>query len=273
MRKETDKLRSQKKSIGFVPTMGCLHEGHFSLVRRSKQENDVTVLSIFVNPTQFGLGEDFAKYPRDKKNDVLLAIKNGVDIIFYPSVKKMYPERYLTYITVEKLSDGLCGARRPTHFRGVTTIVGKLLNIISPQRMYLGQKDAQQVAILKQMIYDLHIPVKVLVGATIRETDGLALSSRNKYLSPQERVDSPLVFQALCMAKEAIRRGQRKPTVIQEIIKTHIKKSKLARIDYVECVDATTLLPVKHIHQTVLIAVAVFFGKARLIDNIVIDAK
>ncbi|HQP12075.1 MAG TPA: pantoate--beta-alanine ligase, partial [Candidatus Omnitrophota bacterium] len=204
----SQKFRREGKTIGFVPTMGYLHDGHRSLLKACRRHNDISILSIFVNPTQFGPQEDFQSYPRDKKKDVLLAKKENVDIIFYPSEKMMYPGRYLTYIHVEKITATLCGASRPGHFRGVATVVGKLLNIVQPHRIYLGQKDAQQCVVIRQMVKDLNFPVQVRVLPTFREKDGLALSSRNAYLTAEERQEAPALYQALKMAREEIRRGE-----------------------------------------------------------------
>ena len=190
-------LKRSGRSIGFVPTMGALHEGHLSIMRRARRQNDIVVVSVFVNPKQFGLNEDFARYPRQEKKDHLLAKKEKVDIIFYPSIEEIYPTRYLTYINVEGISRILCGHDRPVHFKGVTTIVGKLLNLVRPDNLYLGQKDAQQVIVLRKMIVDLNFPVKVRVCPIVREPDGLALSSRNKYLTNQQRLESPGLIQAL----------------------------------------------------------------------------
>jgi pantoate--beta-alanine ligase len=265
------KARRQGKQIGFVPTMGYLHLGHASLLKKCKKENPICVLSIFVNPTQFGPNEDYRRYPRNKKHDEMLAKKEKVDIIFYPSVKEMYPSGYLTYVSVEKITNVLCGHSRPGHFRGVVTIVAKLMNAISPDILYLGQKDAQQVAVIKQMVSDLRWPTRVNVVPTVREKDGLALSSRNRYLSPEARRQAVSLYQSLCLAQKLIAKGERDSRAIIQQMTKMIKQNSLSKIDYISCVDAKTLLPVKRLKGDILIALAVFFGKTRLIDNILIS--
>jgi len=262
------KAKSQKKKIGFVPTMGALHEGHLSLLRRCSRENDISVMSIFVNPLQFGPHENFKNYPREEKNDLLLAKNENIDIIFYPSKKDMYPQCSLTTINVKKITENLCGRSRPNHFRGVTTVVGKLLNIISPTTLYLGQKDAQQCLCIQQMIRDLNYPVAVKVLPIIREKDGLAMSSRNKYLSTHERNEAPVLYQSLCLAKQKILQGARKTSEIIKLIRSTIQKKSSGRIDYIACVDAQTLQPLKYLKGRILIALAIRFRDARLIDNI-----
>jgi len=266
------KLKKKGRTIGFVPTMGYLHEGHAALLHQCRKDNDITVLSIFVNPTQFGPNEDYRRYPRNKKHDEMLAKKEKVDIIFYPSIKEMYPTGYLTYVLVEKITEGLCGHSRPGHFRGVATIVAKLINAINPNVLYLGQKDAQQVAVITQMVTDLNWPTRICVVPTVREKDGLALSSRNSYLSTQERRQAVSLYQALCHAKVLISAGQKDTRVIVQEISKMIRKNSLAKIDYVSCVNVKTLTPVKKIKGNVLVALAVFIGKTRLIDNILISA-
>ena len=273
VRKIVEGYRQQKKSIGFVPTMGCLHEGHLSLIRKCREENDKTIISIFINPKQFGKNEDYKNYPRDKKKDELLAKKEKVDIIFYSSVKIIYPDRYLTYVDMEKLPKLLCGKFRPGHFRGVITVVAKLLNIVSPNTLYLGQKDAQQAIIISQMVKDLNMPVSIRVLPTVRDADGLALSSRNSYLSKRQREQAPVIYQALRCAKEKIQKGKRDSKIILRGIREMITKRSAGIIEYVECVDRKTLEPVTTLRGHVLIAVAVWFGKARLIDNISVRVK
>ncbi len=270
LRKTLDVARRKGKTIGFVPTMGYFHEGHLSLMRRSKKECDVCVVSIYVNPAQFGPKEDLQAYPRDFKRDASMSRKENVDILFIPSDNVIYPNRYLTYIDVEKISKTLCGAFRPGHFKGVATVVAKLLNIVQPDTMYLGQKDAQQVAVLKTMVADLNFPLKIQVAATTREKDGLAMSSRNVYLSPTERAQAPVLYQALKRAQAQVKAGGRSSAkIIQGIIQL-IEQQTQGKIQYVACVDAHTLEPLKVLNGQVLIALAVFFGKTRLIDNIVI---
>ncbi len=265
------RVRSGGKRIGFVPTMGYFHDGHLSLVRQSKKENDLTVVSIFVNPKQFGPKEDLKNYPRNRKNDEKLAKKENVDIIFYPSVDDMYPMGYLTSVEVEALSNRLCGASRLGHFKGVTTVVAKLINIVAPDVMYLGQKDAQQALIIRKMVDDLNFPVKVKVMPTVRERDGLAMSSRNSYLTHQERREAVVLYRSLCEARQRIRAGERDAAKIIQLVRRAIGGSSKSVIDYVECVDANNLNTVGKISGEVLIAVAVFFGKARLIDNVIVD--
>lgn len=272
MHKLVSLAKRQGKKIGFVPTMGYLHAGHAALLRQCRKENDLCVLSIFVNPKQFGPAEDFRRYPRDKKHDEMLAKKEKVDIIFYPSIKTMYPTGYLTYVHVRTLADHLCGPRRPGHFDGVTTIVTKLLNIINPDILYLGQKDAQQTVIIAQMMDDLNWPTRVKIIATVREPSGLAMSSRNSYLSGPERYQAQALYRSLRMAKKMIQDGERRSGTIKQKINAQIKENTLARVDYIECVDAKTLAPLKTIKGHVIIALAVFLGKTRLIDNIQVRA-
>ncbi len=273
LQKIISQSRRRGKSVGFVPTMGYLHEGHISLIKKCRRENDIAVLSIFINPAQFGPGEDFQIYPRDKKNDVLLAKKENIDIIFYPSVEMMYAGRYLTYIEVEDITKILCGASRPGHFRGVTTIVGKLLNIVQPQRMYLGQKDAQQCVVIKQMVKDLHFPVQVKVLPTVRERDGLALSSRNCYLSATEREEAAVLYKTLKSARQKILDGEKDAKKICRYMRVKIGRECHANIDYIACVDAETLQSVSSIEKTVVLALAVKFRHARLIDNVTVHLK
>ena len=218
------KIKKPSKKIGFVPTMGALHEGHLSLIRKSRRENDIVVLSIFVNPKQFDPKEDFRSYPRPEKKDILLAKKEKVDIIFYPSEKEMYPTGFLTSIHVDAITDVLCGASRPGHFRGVTTVVGKLLSIIAPDVMYLGQKDAQQVIALKRMIVDLNFPVTVKACPIVREPDGLAMSSRNKHLTPRQRETATVLFKSLKNAKKKVLAGERNAAKIIRVIQAIIEK-------------------------------------------------
>ncbi len=273
MRGVIQRARGQKKRIGFVPTMGYLHEGHAALLRQSKKENNFSVLSIFVNPKQFGPQEDFKEYPRDFKKDELVAKKEKVDIIFYPSVEEMYPQGYRTYVEVEELSQVLCGRSRLGHFKGVATVVSKLLNIVSPDVLYLGQKDAQQTVILSKMVENLNFPVQVKVLPTVRERDGLAMSSRNSYLTEQQRKDAPILFQALSSAKTMILEGERNSQKITQSISQMISKNTNGRIDYIECVNARTLKPLKVSSGIVLIALAVWFGQTRLIDNLTVRIR
>jgi pantoate--beta-alanine ligase len=263
-------FKEQGKKIGLVPTMGFLHEGHLSLIDIAKKSNDIVVVSIFVNPTQFGPNEDYNGYPRDLTRDEKLLEEKGVDILFIPSLKDMYPNGYTTYVEVEKLSHVLCGRSRPIHFKGVTTVVAKLFNMVKPDIAVFGEKDAQQAIIIKRMVKDLNFPVKIITGPTIREKDGLAVSSRNTYLSESEREDAPVLYQALLLAKNLIENGERDATKIISSMKGLLQEKKSAKIDYISIVKKDTLEPVSRIQGEVLIALAVWFGKARLIDNITI---
>lgn len=265
--------RKSKKTVGFVPTMGFLHEGHASLMRQSVKENDVTVLSIFVNPKQFGPKEDLKNYPRDIKKDEKLVKKENIDIIFYPSVDEIYPSGYLTNIEVSGLSDKLCGESRPGHFRGVATVVLKLLNMVAPDVIYLGQKDAQQAFIIRRMVADLNVPVKVAVMPTVREEDGLAMSSRNTYLSPEERTQAAVLYEALSQVRLNIKAGERSASKLVQVIRRKIEKQTSGIVDYIQCVDTQNLLPVSKIAGEVLIALAVKFGRARLIDNVIVNVN
>jgi pantoate--beta-alanine ligase len=270
MQKIALSLKAKNRTIGFVPTMGYLHEGHLSLMRRARKDCDISIISIFVNPTQFGPKEDYKRYPRDLKRDINLAKSVGVDIIFYPSVKDMYPDGYLTYVNVEKITECLCGASRPGHFRGVTTIVAKLFNIIQPDIVYFGQKDAQQARVIQQMVRDLNMPIKIKVLPIVREPDGLAMSSRNTYLSPRQREDALVLSQSLKKARIMIKKGVRSSDTIISMMRNSISKKKTAKIDYIACVDFETFKPIKKIKKDTLIALAIWFGKTRLIDNIII---
>jgi len=270
-RAELAKARAAGKSVGLVPTMGALHEGHLSLVRRARSECDFAVVSIFVNPAQFGPSEDLRKYPRPFNEDLRLCRRENVDLVFAPSDKEMYPGGYLTYVEQEKgLVNKLCGKSRPGHFRGVMTVVTKLFNIIEPERAYFGQKDAQQAIIIKRMERDLNLNIKIVVCPIVRETDGLAISSRNKYLSARERKEALVLYGALQLAKTEIKAGQRDSRKITGKMKNLIRKKSSGRIDYVSVVDPETLENVKRIEKKVLIALAVRIGRARLIDNMLI---
>ncbi len=265
-------LQNKQKTIGFVPTMGFLHEGHLSLVRHAKKENDVVIVSIFVNPTQFGPGEDFKKYPRDMARDCAMLKKVKTDILYTPNAKNFYPNGYQTYVTVNELAKPLCGVSRPIHFRGVATVVAKLLHQTSPTRLYLGQKDYQQFKVLERMAQDMDFPVQVKMAPIVREKDGLAMSSRNVYLSPEQRREAPVLHQSLCQAAQSIRSGARKAAIIKKTLQSRIRGLSQARVDYIEIVNAATLAPVVNLKtgQTALLALAVFFGKTRLIDNILV---
>jgi pantoate--beta-alanine ligase len=267
-------LRKGHKTVGFIPTMGFLHEGHLSLVKRAKAENDVVVVSIFVNPTQFGPNEDFSSYPRNIAKDCALVELEGCDLVFTPEPSEMYPEPYMTYVDVTGgLTDKLCGSSRPGHFQGVATVVTKLFNLVKPTRAYFGQKDAQQVAVIEQMVSDLDMELEIVPCPIVREADGLALSSRNTYLSPTDRQEALVLSQSLIWAKSAIEAGEKNAAVLLEGIKVIINVAESAEIDYVQIVDAKTLETVETLKGTILIALAVKIGKPRLIDNMRIEVK
>lgn len=263
--------RREGHSIGFVPTMGAFHEGHLSLMRRSKADNDVTIVSIFVNPTQFGPQEDFASYPRDLARDALQAQQIGVDLIFAPAVEEMYPEGYNTWITVEGgLTSGLCGRYRPGHFRGVTTIVGKLFNIVQPDRAYFGEKDYQQLQVIRRMTRDLNMPITIIAVPTVREADGLAMSSRNAYLSPPERAVAPRLYEALQAGARIVKNGGTGAQAVAAATEM-LEKEPLIQIQYLEAVDPETLADKKNSGAPLVLAAAIFIGKTRLIDNVIVD--
>lgn len=262
--------RTDGRSLGFVPTMGALHEGHLSLVRAAKSQCDVVAASIFVNPLQFGPHEDLAKYPRTFERDCWLLEKEGVELLFAPSVEEMYPPGATTYIVVEGLSEKLCGRSRPGHFRGVTTVVAKLFNIVEPGRAFFGQKDAAQVAIIRRMVRDLQMPTEIIVGPIIREPDGLAMSSRNAYLSATERKSALVLNRSLMRVQTLFEQGERDSNrLIAEGIGEFATELS-GKLDYFEIVDPDTLDPVKEIAQPILVAVAAFVGTTRLIDNVVL---
>jgi pantoate--beta-alanine ligase len=271
MQKEADRLRMQGKKIGLVPTMGYLHEGHLSLIREAKKRSDVVVMSIFVNPTQFGPDEDFEDYPRDFNRDVELAKSVGCDIIFYPDAKDVYPVPYLTYVEVEKITKVLCGVSRSTHFRGVTTIIAKLFNIVKPHLAIFGQKDAQQAIVIKRMVTDLNFDIEIIVAPIVREKDGLAMSSRNTYLSKNQRKQALVLYRSLMAAKKMIEAGERNTTILKSRMREMIEQQPEAVIDYIEIVDTMNLEPQTELHGEVLIALAVKIGKPRLIDNIIVN--
>ncbi len=273
MRKTARRLKSKGKTIGFVPTMGFLHQGHLSLVRESLSRADATVVCIFVNPAQFGLGEDLKDYPRDLKKDSELLKKEGVDYLFVPESDEMYPEGYKTYVEVHDLQSKLCGRSRPTHFRGVCTVVLKLFNIVKPDISFFGQKDAQQAIIIKRMVRDLNSDVKVEVLPTVREKDGLALSSRNIYLNEEQRKAALVLSKSLKEAEAIVRKGERNTAAILNRMREIIGKEPLARIDYTEIVDMEELNPITRVEKQALAAVAIFLGKARFIDNTILRIK
>lgn len=257
------------KKVGLVPTMGALHEGHLSLIRQASKDNDVVVVSIFVNPTQFGPKEDFNKYPRPFTKDARLAKSAGANVIFNPSVEEMYPAGYQTYVEVGKITRGLCGASRPGHFRGVATVVSKLFNAVPADKAYFGQKDYQQVQVIKQIVQDLNIAVQVVTCPIIREQDGLAMSSRNQYLNAEERKSATCLYEALKVAKAMIKSRIKDTNKIKKEIRNIIESNLLSKVDYIEIVNAGTLDPVKVVKGKVVIALAVYIGKTRLIDNMV----
>jgi pantoate--beta-alanine ligase len=265
--------RAQGNRIGFVPTMGYLHEGHLRLIDIARQHSDFVVVSIFVNPTQFGPHEDFASYPRDFERDRKLCEARGTDLIFAPEVSEIYPERSLITFQIEKLADRLCGARRPGHFNGVVLVVSKLFNIVQPDIAVFGQKDAQQLIIIKRLVQDLNFPVRIIAAPTVREPDGLAMSSRNVYLSPTQRAQSTVLYKSLQRAKALIESGERDPQQIIAEMRKLIATVSEAKIDYIEIVRVSDLQPIEKLDGLVLIALAVYFGKARLIDNIILDVS
>jgi pantoate--beta-alanine ligase len=265
--------KSAGKSVGFVPTMGALHEGHFSLIRAARQQCGFVVVSIFVNPTQFGPGEDIDKYPRPFDADIKACRDLGVDVVFAPTDQQMYPQKNLTWVNVEKLSEPLCGKSRPGHFRGVAAVCAKLFNIVQPDIAFFGQKDAQQAIIVQRMVADLNMPLKIVVCPTIREIDGLAMSSRNRYLTARQRKDAVLLYAALQKAEVFIAAGQRKSSELISEMEKILKISRQIKIEYISIVDARTLNELDEVKGKVLIALAVKIGQARFIDNIVVDVK
>jgi pantoate--beta-alanine ligase len=271
MKEYSHRARREDRTIGFVPTMGYLHEGHLSLVRAAREECDVVVVSIFVNPTQFAPGEDFDKYPRDMQRDRRLAEKEGVDVVFAPSAGEMYPDGHVTYVEVTgPLAEGMCGRSRPGHFRGVATIVAKLFDVVQPHVSYFGQKDAQQVAVIKRMVKDLNMDVEICEMPIVREEDGLAMSSRNAYLSKEERQQALGLFRSLERAKEMVADGELSTDRIKRETRKMLEAGQDVRVDYIEIVDAQTLAPLGAVKDNTLIAVAAFAGGTRLIDNVVI---
>ncbi len=264
-------MKKENKLVGLVPTMGYLHEGHLSIIKAARNQSDIVIVSIFVNPVQFGPDEDFEKYPRDIKRDEELAKECGVDIIFYPKKEDMYPEGFSTYVDVEKLTKALCGKSRPGHFRGVTTVVMKLFEIIKPDIAYFGQKDAQQAYVVKKMIEDLNMDIITKIMPIIREEDGLAMSSRNIYLTKSERKDASLVYKSLKLAEGLIGSGEINPKKIIKKMRDLLSEKPSLKIDYISIVDTKSLKEVTTVEGEVLIAIAVFIGKTRLIDNIILS--
>lgn len=261
--------RKEGLSVGLVPTMGYLHEGHQSLIKKSVEQNDRTVVSVFVNPIQFGPNEDLATYPRDINRDMEKVKEVGGDLIFNPEPSEMYPGHFTSFIDTTETTELLCGAVRPIHFRGVCTVVGKLFNIVCPDRAYFGQKDAQQLATIKRFARDLNFPIEIVACPIIREEDGLAKSSRNTYLSPEERKAALILSQSLKLGKKAIEEGEKSAKKVIDIITANLKTEPLARIDYVEVVDFENIQRVDTINGETLVAIAVYIGKTRLIDNFI----
>jgi len=258
-------------SVGFVPTMGYLHSGHLALVKQARAENSVVVASIFVNPTQFGPTEDFKAYPRDTERDLAMLRKEKTDFVFMPTANEMYPEGFNSWVEVEKVTDRLEGTCRPGHFRGVTTVVAKLFNIVEPTRAYFGQKDAQQALVIKKMVADLNMNLEVIVAPTVRESDGLAMSSRNVYLNTQERQAATALFKALTLAQKLREKGERNAETIRQEMTSLISKEPLAKIEYVSIADTETLEELTEINKPALASLAVRIGKTRLIDNILLE--
>lgn len=273
MQSMMQQYRLEGKTIGFVPTMGYLHEGHVALIKKAREENDIVALSVFVNPLQFGPNEDFERYPRDIERDERIAKENGVDVFFCPSVEEMYPRPLSVQVVVKDRVDVLCGKSRPGHFDGVATVLTKLFHIVMPTRAYFGMKDAQQVAVVDGLIRDFHFPIELVAVPTVREEDGLAKSSRNVYLSPEERKEAPALYQALQRAKQAIENGERHPEAVCALVENYIQANTSAEIDYVEIYAYPELKLLEKLRGKVIIAVAVRFANARLIDNIVMDVK
>ncbi|MCX7902905.1 MAG: pantoate--beta-alanine ligase [Caloramator sp.] len=272
MQNKAKEILREGKTIGFVPTMGYLHDGHKSLIERARKENDIVVVSIFVNPTQFGPNEDYDRYPRDEERDKKICEAAGCDIVFIPERDDMYGGNYSTYVEVLNLTEGLCGASRPGHFRGVATVVTKLFNIVKPTRAYFGQKDAQQLAVIKRMVRDLNMDIEIVSCPIVREEDGLAMSSRNTYLDEDERKQALVLYKSLKLAEKMIEDGERDVERIKDEMIKLIKTAQDAVIDYVEFVDNQNLKPLDKIEGEVLIALAVKIGKTRLIDNTVVRA-
>ena len=269
---EMKRLRQQlAEPIGFVPTMGYFHEGHLSLVRQARAENPSVVVSIFVNPTQFGPQEDFTSYPRDPQRDLARLDKERTDIVFMPSVAEMYPPQFNSWVEIGEVSERLEGASRPGHFRGVTTVVAKLFNIIQPTKAYFGQKDAQQAIVIRKMVAELNMNLEIITLPTVREPDGLAMSSRNTYLKPEERRAAVVLYQALCLAEELYAGGERTAERIRQEMTALIRKQPLANIDYVSVADTETLDELDTVNSPALVSMAVRIGKVRLIDNIVVE--
>lgn len=273
MQATANRLREKGSRIGLVPTMGALHDGHLSLIAEAKRQTDVVVTSIYVNPKQFGPAEDFSTYPRTMTDDQQKAEASGCDIIFAPGDAEMYPGNFLTSVQVEKITEVLCGAFRPGHFHGVTTVVAKLFNIVKPHRAFFGQKDAQQAIVLKRMVRDLNFDLEVVVLPIVRDHDGVALSSRLVFLSTEERRDATILYGALKLAESLVLNGERNTAAIKQEMQSMIDAVASSKTEYIEIVDAENLVPIEKIQNQVLIALAVNIGKTRLIDNIMLDLE
>lgn len=269
VREQVRAWRTEGLTVGFVPTMGYLHEGHQSLIYRADSENDRVVVSIFINPLQFEEKEDLESYPVDLEQDKEICASAGADLIFYPDGQEMYGSDFCSFVDMEGLTDTLCGKSRPGHFRGVCTVVMKLFNIVKPDRAYFGQKDAQQVAVIQRMVQDLNMDLEIVPCETVREDDGLAKSSRNVRLNPEERKASGILHEALMLAEKCLNAGVRASDEIERFIRNKIETEKLARLDYAEIVDLQTLKPVKHVQSPALVAAAIYIGNTRLIDNFI----
>jgi len=272
VRRLVKNARNAGEKIGFVPTMGALHTGHISLIETAKKKCDFVVISIFVNPTQFGPGEDFSRYPRPINAEVNICKKTDVDLVFVPAVRKMYPTENLTWVTVEKLTEPLCGRSRPGHFRGVTTVCAKLFNIVAPDVAYFGQKDAQQAIVIKRMVADLNMPLRIVVCPTVREPNGLAVSSRNQYLTERQKKDAANIYQSLQTCRNLIEAGTTDTRQIIAEMQKILQRIPSVEIEYISIVDAETLESIEKISGKVIAAVAVRIGTTRLIDNILVDA-
>jgi pantoate--beta-alanine ligase len=271
VRENVKAWRTEGLTVGFVPTMGYLHEGHQSLIQRAAEENDRVVVSIFINPLQFGEKEDLETYPRDMEKDSAICAAAGTDLIFHPAAEEMYGKDFCSFVDMTELTDTLCGKSRPGHFRGVCTVVTKLFNIVKPDKAYFGQKDAQQVAVIKRMVRDLNMDIEIVACETVREADGLAKSSRNVHLNMEERKASAILQEALQVAEKKLEAGVRTSVEIQKTIKEKIDSEAMVRLDYAEIVDLETLRPVNKIEAPALVAAAVYVGKTRLIDNFIYE--
>lgn len=273
VRETVKKWRQQGLSVGFVPTMGYLHEGHKSLIVKAVSDNDKVVVSDFVNPIQFGANEDLSTYPRDIELDKKLCEAAGADLIFHPQPDEMYASDFSTYVEAQNVSRELCGRTRPTHFRGVCTVVCKLFHIVMPDRAYFGQKDAQQLAVIRRMVRDLNMDIEIVGCPIVREADGLAKSSRNTYLNEEERKAALALSKAIFYGEEMIRNGERKAEVVLAAMRSIIEEEPLAKIDYVEMTDADSIEPIETAQGRTLTAIAVYIGKTRLIDNFIVDLR